>query len=865
MNDTQEVSIKFINTVTGDSKLKEYEKRLENIYGYISSIKAGQSKATKEVKNAVEGLGKEVDKTKEKTKGLSNTMKTAFNVAGIIATIKASAKLFKTLSQLVDLSSSYVENLNLLQVAYADIDEKTGKFNRSIEETSEEIQNFIDKMADVYGLDESKLTRQFGIFRQLANAMKLPTETGSQLSELMVKMTNDIASLYNLPIDRASNALQSALAGQPRPIRLATGADITEKSLQNTVDALGLDRSISQLSFVEKRLIMVISLTDQLKKSQGDWGRTIESVANQVRIMQEQWNRLSRAVGNVFYPILEKILPYLNAVLMVLTEIFNLIASLMGFKIPEFDYSGLTGASDATLDLIDGMHEAGASADNLKDKLKGLRGFDKLNVINTPTDSSSSAGAGIDPAILDAFNASFSSYNDKMDEVNMKARQIRDDILDWLGFTDGTYKNLKLIGIVLGTLSALKIFSILSGLFTGNSLLGKLLHTGGLYKLLTKIIQKIKDLNVVSKIASVIFSPTGLLLGGLVALVAIFINLYKNNEEFRKKVDKLVDTIKSSLEPVLKTTTEIFKKLMETIKNLWDKALKPLVDLIKDILEPVFEAVIDVLQVLIERIIKPLVEKWLKKVQENWEKISNILNDFVIPAIEGVIKTFDWLWKNILKPIVKFIEDTLIVSIQGIVDFVTGIFTGDWEKAWNAVKNTFEKIFNGMKETATTIINGIISGLETALQKNKELWGYMTTNETTGKTGWSGFWANWWEGVQGWFKADGGVFANGGWHDITTYASGGLPPIGQMFVARENGPELVGKIGSHTAVMNNDQIVGSVSDGVYRAMINANRGQSQGTQVYNIYLDESHKLGTYTLEQLQDMAKTNGKPITITG
>lgn len=86
-----------------------------------------------------------------------------------------------------------------------------------------------------------------------------------------------------------------------------------------------------------------------------------------------------------------------------------------------------------------------------------------------------------------------------------------------------------------------------------------------------------------------------------------------------------------------------------------------------------------------------------------------------------------------------------------------------------------------------------------------------------------------------------------------------------MFVAREAGPELVGKIGSHTAVMNNDQIVGSVANGVYNAVRSAMGSQNQGTQVYNIYLDENHKIGTYTLEQLQGMAKTNGRPITITG
>lgn len=90
---------------------------------------------------------------------------------------------------------------------------------------------------------------------------------------------------------------------------------------------------------------------------------------------------------------------------------------------------------------------------------------------------------------------------------------------------------------------------------------------------------------------------------------------------------------------------------------------------------------------------------------------------------------------------------------------------------------------------------------------------------------------NLWSSVKGFFggktvsvgtkatkKADGGVFSGGSWKPIKKYAVGGLPNMGQMFVAREAGPELVGTLGGHTAVMNNDQIVSSVSYGVAQAV-----------------------------------------------
>ena len=457
-----EISLKFNNRIDGEKDLQKYEERLQSIYSLLSGIQKGQKDFIKS-KGEIEQVAKQANNFNKELKITKNKIDTVFDYEMLSKYFNKAINVFSKMTDLTKKSVAYVENVNLLEVAYQNM-------NETIEESSSRIESFVDKMADVYGLDESDLTRKLGVFKQLSNAMKLPTETAEHLSEIMVKMTNDIASLYNLDLNRASNALQSALAGQVRPIRSATGADITEKTLQQTVDALGLDRSMNQLSYVEKRLIMVISLTDQLKKSQGDYARTIDSASNQIRIMREQWERLSRAVGNTFYPVLEKVLPYVNAILMVLTEIFNIVANLLGFKMPKFDYSSLTAMDDATLDLYENMENAGESVDKLKDKLKGLRGFDKLNVISTPSASSTAGvGSGIDPKILNAFNDAFSNYNDMMDKVRMKARDIRDNIMEWLGFT-------KLIDSQTGAVS-FKFDHI-----TGGTVLGALAVGGVIYK-----------------------------------------------------------------------------------------------------------------------------------------------------------------------------------------------------------------------------------------------------------------------------------------------------------------------------------------------------------------------------------------------
>ena len=121
-------------------------------------------------------------------------------------------------------------------------------------------------------------------------------------------------------------------------------------------------------------------------------------------------------------------------------------------------------------------------------------------------------------------------------------------------------------------------------------------------------------------------------------------------------------------------------------------------------------------------------------------------------------------------------------------------------------------------------------------------------------------------------KAKGGIFENGSWHNITKYASGGMPNMGQLFVAREKGPELVSTLKGHTAVMNNDQIVASVSQGVSDAVYNVmtpvltslvssiNRMNSSGTPLYVEGVSEGD-IVKITQNANADYKKRYGKPL----
>lgn len=414
MDNQTAVSLKITNSITGEKKLERYASQLKVIKSALSGMDTGMIKSIEDSSGTINQMDKNI-------KDIGTRSKVAFNYGLVNKFTRSMKTLVTTLSKVTTQSSAFLEDFNLFQVAFE------GNYKSALK--------FVNTMSEMYGLDEGWLMRTTGIFKQLSNAMGVSVETGEKLSELLTRMSVDISSLYNVDVEKASQVLQSAMAGQTKPVRGTTGGDITQATLQTTLGKLGIDEYVGNLSFAEKRLLIIISLTDQLSAATGDWSRTLESPANQLRILDEQWTRLTRSVGNLFINTLGKVLPYLNAILMVLTEIIGTVATLFGFDLSNYDYFGDTVGN--AWDLDDALSSAGSSAKKLK---QGLRGFDKLNVITTPSSGASGGGSAggmgnIDPKLLDAFNKAYDSYLAKLEETKMKATQIRDNIMDWLGFT----------------------------------------------------------------------------------------------------------------------------------------------------------------------------------------------------------------------------------------------------------------------------------------------------------------------------------------------------------------------------------------------------------------------------------------------
>lgn len=331
-------------------------------------------------------------------------------------------QLGRWLAESVKQSISYIENLNLFAVS-------TG-------EAYEESLKFVNSMSELYGMDPSNLMRYAGNFYQLADAISMPDKASAALSLGLTKATNDIASLFNVDVETVFENLSSGMQGMSRAVR-KYGMDIRTTTLQQTALSLGLTEHVRNVSEANRQGLRFITMMRQASNASGDFARTIESPANQLRIFTEQVTQLGRAIGNFLIGPLGSAIQHINGFVMALRMVLQFLGSVFGVLDALGGHSGGAGNIENTLDNVaSGVSSIGSSAKDAARELKSmLAPFDELNILQaTETGTGDDGGLGdvgtLDPAILTAIE----EMQWKLDEVEMKAVKVRNAILAFLGF-----------------------------------------------------------------------------------------------------------------------------------------------------------------------------------------------------------------------------------------------------------------------------------------------------------------------------------------------------------------------------------------------------------------------------------------------
>lgn len=406
----------------------------------------------------------------------------ALNVAAVAITFR---KIGHFIAQAVTESNKYQEDLNLFTVAL-------GQY-------ADEAKEYAEYVSDIMGIDPAQWLRNQGIFNTLLTGFGDTAERAQLMSQNLTQLGYDLSSYANIPIEEAMLKLQSGISGELEPLR-RLGYDLSQAKLQQTALNLGIKESVANMTQAEKAELRYYAIMTQVTTAQGDMARTLEAPANQLRILQAQLTQAARAIGNIFIPVLNAILPYAIAVVQVIREIANALANLAGFKLTDVDYSGVNNAAVGAGSLADNLDDAAGAAKKLK---QYTAGFDELNVFAPNTGSGSGAGAGG----AGGFDFDLPTYDFLGDAVQTRIGEIKKMIEDTLA---------ELTTIVSGFMLAVGAILVVTGV---NIPLGVGLMAAGAVGLAATV-----GLNwtaMSSELASTLALITGVVGGFLLALGAI--------------------------------------------------------------------------------------------------------------------------------------------------------------------------------------------------------------------------------------------------------------------------------------------------------------------------------------------------------
>lgn len=454
------------------------------IHGLTNAFQKFASKAISlggKAVSAIAGIGNASSEAGEKIRRLSNPLSSATNkLSALYAKGFLAKRALDVLTSPVESAMNYVETLNYFNSAFnqvaegIDTDEwkKSGiksaeayanSFQERAKQLSQKLTGF--EVSDTgelartntasLGLDPEKTMQYQATFAQMASSMGDTSETALKLSNALTMIGADLASVRNMDFEDVWQDMASGLTGMSRAMD-KYGINIRNANMQQELYNLGINTSISNLSQADKTILRTIILLNNSKYAWADLSNTINQPANQIRMLQSNFASLGRTIGSLFIPILQTVLPYINAIVIALQRMFAYIAKLLGIKLSNF-VSSTGGISVNTGDIADNMDNASGAIDNANTSAKKLEktlsvlSFDELNQLNDNSDSGStsnpSSGSGggashlpaLDAALDDALSAYQKAWDEAFKKMSNRANEMADAIVnafkrkDWKG------------------------------------------------------------------------------------------------------------------------------------------------------------------------------------------------------------------------------------------------------------------------------------------------------------------------------------------------------------------------------------------------------------------------------------------------
>lgn len=765
------------------------------------------------------GVQNGVSAIRQSFNGLGSVVK---KIGVLIGGAFAIGKLAQFGKECVELGSNLTEVQNVVDVTFTTMSDKVNEFAKNAMTSA--------------GLSETMAKRYVGTFGAMSKSFGFSEAQAYDMSTALTQLTGDVASFYNISQDEAYTKLKSVFTGETETLK-DLGVVLTQNALDQYALANGYGKTTSAMTEQEKVALRLAFVQKQLSAASGDFIRTSDSWANQVRVMQLQLQSLKATVGqgliNLFTPVL-RVINILLGKLATLANAFKSFTELITGK----KSSGQTGTSgaglagtDAIADTADQYGDAANNAEKLADATndtadatkkatKAAKGYlsplDEINNYSTDksTDSSSKvpgATGGLADQMKDAVQnvdygklAEGETVLDKMskplkkiiDRFKQLAKLIAKGFWDGLGdyepILDGIKKDLDSIWKSLKDIftdsevakAANNFFDSfayaigqVAGSFARIGLTIAQNIIGGIEKFLKQNTQRIKNylidmFNIGSEIAqiggnlAVAFADVFSVFGEETAqqitanLIGIFTEIGMVLTETAAKLGRDIlnmiaqpfidnkDILKSAIEGslgVIETVTSgvltVVQNLSDAISRLYDEHVKPFFDSIANGLSSIFETlitgyntyVLPVLQGLAEQFkgllegplgdvilkIETFLGKLIDSLKLLWESVLVPLINWIIanllPVVAKIIDVVGTTAIKVLESLIKIIGD-VTDTLSGIIDFLVGVFTGDWELAWQGIKEIadgawsfIKDVVSGAWEIIKTVTKGALS------------------------------------------------------------------------------------------------------------------------------------------------------------
>ena len=334
----------------------------------------------------------------------------------------------RNMAKLVSLKA-IAEYLGNAVAKFNDFYEATDLFHNAMGNLSGEADTLISKMQGLLGVDPTKAMTYMATIQSLGTSFGLASDKAYILSKNLTQLAYDEGSYWNKDVAETFTAMSSAISGEIEPIR-RLGVDLSQARLQQELLALGFNKQVSSLSQADKAVLRYIAIMKQTANVQGNLAQTIQSPANQIKILKAQLDMLAKSVGSLLYPAMKSILPPLIAAVQLIREFVQWVAKLMGVKVVFTDFTKSAGSVGGIGDAMDD------TTDSTKKAAKALKdytmGFDELNIID-PTQGSSGSGGGasagnilgdVDLSGYDMFKQYNEEFAKQIDAIKQKIKDM---------------------------------------------------------------------------------------------------------------------------------------------------------------------------------------------------------------------------------------------------------------------------------------------------------------------------------------------------------------------------------------------------------------------------------------------------------